>query len=51
MRCPPYSRGVRYCRSAEQKWEEVTAAANWAKPPSIIMAARDRPSPMVEQAP
>ena len=27
MRWPPYSRGVRYCRSAEQKWEEVTAAA------------------------
>ena len=27
VRCPPYSRGVRYCRSAEQKWEEVMAAA------------------------
>ena len=25
--CPPYSRGFRYCRSAEQKWEEVMAAA------------------------
>ena len=25
--CPPYSRGLRYWRSAEQKWEEVRAAA------------------------
>ena len=27
VRWLPYSRGVRYCRSAEQKWEEVEAAA------------------------
>ena len=42
---------MRYCRSAVQKWEEVMAAAFSAKPPSRTMAARDRDSPMVEQAP
>ena len=50
-RWPPYSRGVRYCRSAEQKWEEVAAAAHCPKPPSSSMAPRARLSPMVEQAP
>ena len=51
VRWPPYSRGVRYCRSAEQKWEEVMAAAQPPKPPSSSRAARDRLSAMVEQAP
>ena len=49
--CPPYSRGVRYCRSAEQKWEEAVTAAHSPKPPSRVMEARASPSPMVEQAP
>ena len=43
--------GARYCRSAVQKWEEVWAAAMRAKPPATAMAASDRLSPMVEQAP
>ena len=51
VRWPPYSRGVRYCRSAVQKWEETTTAAHSPKPPSKVMEARARPSPMVEQAP
>ena len=51
VRWPPYSRGVRYCRSAEQKWEEVTAAVRVPNPPSSSIAARERDSDMVEQAP
>ena len=51
VRCPPYSSGVRYCRSAEQKWEEVSAAAHSPKPPSSIADAIHRLSAMVEQAP
>ena len=27
VRWQPYSRGVRYCRSAEQKWEDDSTAA------------------------
>ena len=37
--------GVRYCRSAVQKWEETTTAAHSPKPPSKVMEARARPSP------
>ena len=51
VRWLPYSSGVRYCRSAVQKWEETTTPARCPKPPSSVMAARARPSPMVEQAP
>ena len=51
VRWPPYSKGVRYCRSAVQKWEETTTPARAPKPPSRVMAARHRPSPRVEQAP
>ena len=51
VRCPPYSRGVRYCRSAEQKCEEAVTAAHSPKPPSKVIEARASPSPIVEQAP
>ena len=47
----PYGMGIRYCRSAVQKWEEVMVAAMLAKPPSMSIAAMLSPSPMVEQAP
>src|SRR5699024_173449 len=50
-RWQPYSRGVRYCRSAEPKWEEVMAAAWWPQPPERSREASARLSPMVEQAP
>ena len=51
VRWPPYSRGVRYWRSAVQKWEETTTPAHSPKPPSKVIEARASPSPMVEQAP
>ena len=51
VRWPPYSRGRRNWRSAEQKWELVMAQVMSANPPSIIIAARERLSAMVEQAP
>jgi hypothetical protein len=51
VRCPPYSSGKRNCRSAEQKWEEVTDATRSQKPPSIKELAIIRPSTIVEQAP
>ena len=41
---------MRYCRSAQQKWEEVRAAALSRNPADIISAARERASPMVAQA-
>ena len=50
-RCPPYSRGRRNCRSAEQKWELVTAAACRAAPLSTARAASSRAWAMVEHAP
>ncbi len=51
VRWEPYSRGVRYCRSAEQKWDEVTAAAYLPYPPLSSSVASARLSPMVEHAP
>ena len=51
VRCPPYSSGKRYCRSAAQKWEPVSAQQRRAKPPSISMAPSARLSAIVEQAP
>ena len=51
VRWEPYSSGVRYCRSAEPKWEEVTAAAYVPYPPLSRSVAKARLSPMVEQAP
>ena len=51
VRWAPYSSGVRNCRSAEQKWELVTAAAFSAAPQSTIMPAIKRVWAIVEQAP
>ena len=51
VRWQPYSRGVRYWRSAVQKWEETTTPARSPKPPSRAMDAKISPSPKVEQAP
>ena len=50
-RWQPYSRGVRYWRSAVQKWEDTATPARSPKPPSRAIAARISPSPKVEQAP
>lgn len=47
----PYSSGKRYCRSAVQKWEEVTAIARRTVWESTSNEARSIPSAMVEQAP
>ena len=51
VRCPPYSSGKRYCRSAVQKCEPVSAAAVLKPPPSISSAARHSASAIVEHAP
>ena len=51
MRWPPYSSGKRNCRSAVQKWEEVTALQRSAAPLSTNTAAIPRVCAMVEQAP
>ena len=51
VRCPPYSSGSRNCRSAEQKCELVMAHTVSAYPPSIVIAASDRLSAIVEHAP
>ena len=51
VRRAPYSSGKRNCRSAVQKCEPVRAATFPAPPPSIITAARQSASAMVEQAP
>ena len=51
VRWPPYSSGIRYWRSAEQKCELVIAAVLPAKPPSITIADSPSPSAIVEQAP
>ena len=51
VRCPPYSSGKRNCRSAEQKCEQVMAHTVSAYPPSIVIAASDRLSAIVEHAP
>ena len=50
-RWPPYSSGKRNCRSAEQKWEEVTAQQMSAAPLSTKMADMPSVCAMVEQAP
>ena len=51
VRCPPYSSGKRYCRSAVQKCEPVIAQAEEMPPPSTSSAASASPSAIVEQAP
>ena len=50
-RCPPYSNGSRNCLSAEQKCDEVTAAAILAAPDSTNKAAMARVCAIVEHAP
>ena len=50
-RWPPYSKGRRNWRSAEQKWELVTARAFSAAPLSTRMEASSSVWAMVEQAP
>ena len=50
-RWPPYSKGRRNWRSAEQKWELVTASARRAAPLSTRMDATSSVWAMVEQAP
>ena len=51
VRWPPYSSGNRNCRSAVQKWLEVTAPHKSALPLSTNSAASASVCPMVEQAP
>ena len=51
MRWPPYSRGKRNCRSAEQKWEDVTATARRAIPVSTNSDASPSVWAIVEHAP
>ena len=51
VRWPPYSSGRRNWRSAEQKWEDVTASARRAAPASTNTAAMASVCAMVEHAP
>ena len=51
LRCPPYPRGVRNCRSDEQKCDDVTAAQISAAPDSTKTDALISDSTMVEHAP
>ncbi len=49
--CPPYSVGLRNCRSAVALWLLVAAIARFAKPPSMSADATAIVSIDVEQAP
>ena len=51
VRWPPYSSGKRYCRSAEQKCEPVTAQAECIPPEAMSRDASDSDSVIVEHAP
>ena len=50
VRLPPYSSGKRYCRSAAQKWLEVSAIARRARPVETKQAESASPSAIVAQA-
>ena len=51
VRIDPYSNGKRYCRSAVQKCEEVTAIARFTVLESISREESSSPSAIVEHAP
>ena len=48
--CVPISSGMRYCRSAVQKWLAAAQATLLAKPPSMSIAPMSKDSDIVEQA-
>ena len=49
--CPPYSRGNRYCRSAEQKCDDAAATVLLAAPESTRIPDIIRDRAIVEHAP